>query len=179
MNYFIFIPLIFLLIIDVYFFQSNSDLFEKKLFNITIYKYLYWIISIVVYSILFYHSHDYQNESKFINIKPYIFSIIFMIYVSKFSGIFALLLDDLIRLFKVFFNFFQSNEDKVDLSRIKFLKNASLLTAATIFSTLTYGMIINRYRFKVYTQKIKIKNWPNSLNNFKIVHISDLHLGRF
>ena len=40
-------------------------------------------------------------------------------------------------------------------------------------------MIVNRYRFKVYTQKIKIKNWPNSLNNFKIVHISDLHLGSF
>ena len=90
MNYFIFIPLIFLLLIDIYFFQSNSDLFEKKLFNITIYKYLYWTVSITVYSILFYHSYDYQNESKFINMKPYIFSIIFIIYVSKFSGIFAL-----------------------------------------------------------------------------------------
>ncbi len=179
MNYFIFIPLIFLLLIDIYFFQSNCDLFEKKLFKITIYKYLYWTVSIAVYSILFYHSYDYQNESKFVNMKPYVFSLIFVIYISKFSGIFALFLDDLIRLFKVFFNLFQSNEDKVDLSRIKFLKNASLFTAAAVFSTLSYGMIVNRYRFKVYTQKIKIKNWPNSLNNFKIVHISDLHLGSF
>ena len=73
---------------------------------------------------MIYHSYDYQNESKFVNMKPYIFSLIFVIYISKFIGIFSLLIDDLIRLFKVFFNLFQSNEDKVDLSRIKFLKNA-------------------------------------------------------
>ena len=179
MNYFIFIPLIFLLIIDVYFFQSNNNYFNKIFFGFPILKYTYWVLSVTIYLILLYHSYDYQNESKFVNIKPFIFSLIFVIYISKFVGLFPLIIDDTIRLFKLCFNFFQSENNTLDVSRLKFLKNSSLIITASIFSLLTYGMLINRYRFKINTQTIKIKNWPKFLNDFKIIHISDLHLGSF
>lgn len=179
MNYFIFIPLIFLLIIDVYFFQSNNNYFQKIIFGFPILKYTYWVLSVTVYFILFYHSYDYQNESKFVNIKPFIFSLIFVIYISKFVGLFPLIIDDTIRFFKFCFNFFQTENNTLDVSRLKFLKNSSLIITASIFSLLTYGMFINRYRFKINTQTIKIKDWPEILNDFKIVHISDLHLGSF
>ena len=159
MNYFIFIPLIFLLIIDVYFFQSNNNYFQKIIFGFPILKYTYWVLSVTVYFILLYHSYDYQNESKFVNIKPFIFSLIFVIYISKFVGLFPLIIDDTIRFFKFCFNFFQTENNTLDVSRLKFLKNSSLIVTASIFSLLTYGMFINRYRFKIYTQTIKIKDY--------------------
>ena len=36
-----------------------------------------------------------------------------------------------------------------------------------------------RYNFKKNYQDIFIKDWPVALNNYKIIHISDLHLGSF
>ena len=41
------------------------------------------------------------------------------------------------------------------------------------------GIIFGRYNFKVKNIDIRLKNWSSKLNGFKLVHISDLHLGSF
>tara|TARA_B100001250_G_scaffold74574_1_gene60942 strand:- start:14566 stop:15420 length:855 start_codon:yes stop_codon:yes gene_type:complete len=51
--------------------------------------------------------------------------------------------------------------------------------SGTLLSTLLIGMKWGRYNFKKNYQDISIHNWPNKLANYKIIHISDLHLGSF
>ena len=41
------------------------------------------------------------------------------------------------------------------------------------------GIIFGRYNFKVKNIDVRLKNWSSKLKGFKIVHISDLHLGSF
>ena len=38
---------------------------------------------------------------------------------------------------------------------------------------------MGRYNFKKNYQDIFIRNWPTKLENYKIIQISDLHLGSF
>ena len=40
-------------------------------------------------------------------------------------------------------------------------------------------MLFGRYNFKKNFQNIFIKRWSKNLSGYKIVHISDLHLGSF
>ena len=40
-------------------------------------------------------------------------------------------------------------------------------------------MLFGRYNFKKNFQNIFIKRWSKNLTGYKIVHISDLHLGSF
>ena len=46
-------------------------------------------------------------------------------------------------------------------------------------STLLIGMKWGRYNFKKNIIDIYIDKWPKEMDNYKIVHISDLHLGSF
>ncbi len=47
------------------------------------------------------------------------------------------------------------------------------------FFVILYGIFLGLYRFKVDHIKIKLDTLPRRLNNLRLVHISDLHLGNF
>ena len=106
-------------------------------------------------------------------------SFIFIIFIAKFIGLFPLILDDAIRLFKIIFNFFGASSSNYDSSRADFLRKSALVISASIFSTLLYGMLFGRYNFKKNFKDIFINNWPKLKSEYKIIHISDLHLGSF
>jgi predicted MPP superfamily phosphohydrolase len=44
---------------------------------------------------------------------------------------------------------------------------------------LTYGILRNRHRYKVFNQSITLPNLPKSLDGLRIVQISDIHSGSF
>tara|TARA_B100001142_G_scaffold311908_1_gene346768 strand:- start:9759 stop:10691 length:933 start_codon:yes stop_codon:yes gene_type:complete len=76
-------------------------------------------------------------------------------------------------------SFLISSSDAHDINRLDFLKKSALIFSGALFSTLIMGMKWGRYHFKKNSQEIFISNWPQSLDGYKIVHISDLHLGSF
>jgi hypothetical protein len=90
-----------------------------------------------------------------------------------------LLIDDILRVFRYIFSFFRSSVHSHDISRLDFLKKSALIVSGTLFSTLLIGMQWGRYNFKKNYQDIFINNWPTALENYKIIQISDLHLGSF
>lgn len=47
------------------------------------------------------------------------------------------------------------------------------------FVAFTYGMIKGKFKFKVFSESFEFKHLPSSFDGFKIVQISDLHLGSF
>lgn len=55
----------------------------------------------------------------------------------------------------------------------------SFLIGSGIFIVISYGIFIGRYRVIVETQNLYFDNLPKQLDGFKIVQISDIHLGSF
>jgi hypothetical protein len=56
---------------------------------------------------------------------------------------------------------------------------AGSLVSSFIFVAVLIGIIWGRFNFKIRRVPLEFKNLPDSFHNFKIVQISDLHIGSF
>jgi predicted MPP superfamily phosphohydrolase len=64
-------------------------------------------------------------------------------------------------------------------SRRKFVANIAYGVAAIPFFSLMYGIVYGKYDFRIHRQKLRSKRVPKSFDGFKIVHLSDIHIGSF
>jgi predicted MPP superfamily phosphohydrolase len=58
-----------------------------------------------------------------------------------------------------------------------FFTYAGMIFAVILFLLLVYGALIGRFLFKIEKIELAFANLPVSFNNFRIVQISDIHLG--
>lgn len=65
------------------------------------------------------------------------------------------------------------------ITRSKFLSQVGIIFATAPFISLLFGMHRGRFAFFTRHQRISFPNLPSSFDGFKIVHISDIHLGSF
>ena len=179
MKLLLFILILFLL--DIYFYLGTSSLFNKSFNYQFTYKLIYWLTSILVYLAVIYIVVTYNKKTPSIRFNDNIIytSLIFVLFISKFIGSIPLLIDDILRIFRYGFSFFGVSEHSHDISRLDFLKKSAFVISGTLFSTLLIGMQWGRYNFKKNYQDIFIYNWPEDIENYKIIQISDLHLGSF
>ena len=174
----------FFLILDFYLFASISPVFGKGNLSNKIFNVIYWLISFVIYFIIIYVfvNFDRTTPSVHFNNEILISSFMFIVFISKFFALFPLILDDILRLFRFVFQFFISDSERqsvFNISRLDFLKKSSLFIGSTFLVTMLGGIIFGRYNFRTNHVNLKLKNWSDKLKGFKIVHISDLHLGSF
>ena len=169
--------ILFLFLLDYYFYKATSI---RMFVRGNVISIIYWVFSFFVYIIMIYVFLNYEKKTPSVHFNNNVIfsSIIFISFISKLIGVMPLLLDDVFRLFKITFNFLV-NESIFDNSRLDFLKKSALVLSGFLASLLFFGVMRGRYNFKKFFKNIKIKNWPNSLENYKIIHISDLHLGSF
>lgn len=179
MGLIIFILILFL--IDIYFFKGTVSIAKKIFINRFVYKIIYWLICILVYIGIIYVVVTYNKTTPSIRFNDNLIysSLFFILFISKMIGSLPLIVDDILRVFKYIINLIGFTKHPYDSSRLKFLQKTSLLFSGALFSTLLIGMKWGRYNFKKNYEYITIKNWPAALNNYKIVQISDLHLGGF
>ena len=173
--------IILLLLIDIYFYLGTISVIEKFFNNTIFYKLLYWFLSISIYIVIIYVVNTYSNTTPSVRLNNnVIYSSFFAIlFISKLIGSVPLIIDDVLRIFKIIITLFNIDSNIHDVKRLDFLKKSALLFSGVLFSTLLIGMKWGRYNFKKNYQDIFIDNWPVDLNNYKIIHISDLHLGSF
>ncbi|MFT4602701.1 MAG: putative MPP superfamily phosphohydrolase [Arenicella sp.] len=65
------------------------------------------------------------------------------------------------------------------IKRSDFLIKAGLAAASIPLVSLSWGMIAGPYRYKVFSEKVKIPKLPKAFEGLKIVQISDIHSGSF
>ena len=179
----ILIFIFFLAIIDFYFYLGTISIIHKLFKNPILYKILYWVLSITFYMFILYIIYTYRqgDSSKslsFNNNNIVYTSLFFVLLISKLLGSLPLIIDDIIRIIRWIGSIVSETNDH-DVKRLDFLKKSALLVSGVLFSTLLIGMKWGRYNFKKNYQDIFIDNWPEELNHYKIIHISDLHLGSF
>ena len=174
----------FFIVLDFYLFTSISPVFGKGNLSNKIFNVIYWLISLIIYLIIIYVFVNFQRRTPSVHFNNEILvsSFMFIVFISKFFALFPIILDDFLRFLRFIFQFLVSDSDKISLfniSRLEFLKKSSLLIGSTLFITMLGGILFGRYNFKTKHIDLKLKNWSDKLKDFKIVHISDLHLGSF
>jgi hypothetical protein len=165
----------------MYFYLGTVSVVNKLWNYKIIFKIIYWLISILVYTGIIYIVVTYNKTTPSVRFNDSIIytSLFFILFTTKLIGSIPLIIDDILRVFRYVFAFFNNSQYTHDVSRLDFLKKSALIVSGTLFSTLLIGMQWGRYNFKKNYQDIFIHNWPTDLENYKIIQISDLHLGSF
>lgn len=112
-------------------------------------------------------------------------SAVFMILICKLLGCSFLLIDDLIRFFRWLISLFSGNTPKTllpegqGISRLKFLSQAAMAFTVIPAAGLLYGIVRGAYKYRVHKVKVPAPNLPEAFDGFKIVQLSDIHVGSF
>jgi uncharacterized protein len=170
-----------MILIDLYFFKGLFILFDginhsrfKKVIYIS-----YWTISILMISIVFigiYLRPAVRNIHLFTYFYYY-FGLFLILYVPKIVFIIFHLADDFVNLIKWLYKTFLIKEPSY--KRLKLFSKIGFLLALIPFFLFIGGILFGRFDFKVVDVPIRFNNLPQSFNGFKVVQISDLHIGSF
>lgn len=170
------ITILLVLLFDWYAFQAFQTLSASwsQSAQLTLYG-LYWAIpTLALGLILLATTGQLSNLSKetFSTLR----TILVLAYFGKFLIILVLMVDDLRHLFLQAYHALAS-EGNYDKSRSAFVAQVAVMIGTIPFFLLSYGMIRNRYRYKIFNEKVRVHDLPNALEGLKIVQISDIHSG--
>ena len=175
-----------ILLIDFYTFKGlkkieiNFSWRTKRILNT-----IFWIIPIIVISaILFLFLFRETSDPAYSMIYVHSFSGFFLlVYIPKLVFILFNIIDDIWHGAKLatlkIKNRKTVKSDGKKITRNQFITRAGVITAGLPFLSLMYGIVWGRFNFIIRKSKISFKNLPNSFDGFKIVQISDFHIGSF
>jgi predicted MPP superfamily phosphohydrolase len=175
------IPILFLLMIDLYAFQA----FRTVLIETTVLKTLvtiaYWGINLSLYLTAILALRNGFDMSNF-NIR-FVFGAIICLFAAKVAITLFMLSDDIFRITKwiilqlspVTKNASEGNK----ITRLAFLSKAGLVAGGTMLSLFVYGMVKTAYNFTVRRLTVHLEQLPTNFEGLKVVQISDMHLGSF
>lgn len=179
---------VILLLLDIYVFkgikliiQPIENVLVKRLI-----KWTYWSGTIVFlcYSLwVMYHAKELQashNAKHFYNL----FGFIILLLIPKL--VFALfhLVDDLsygvLWLWnKLCYGNSPAGEGGIQMTRKVFLSRVGIVVAGIPFFSILYGILKGKYDFRIIKEQLTFGNLPGNFHGFRVVQISDAHLGSF
>jgi len=178
----------FILLVDIYSFKGIKLLIsgvDSKMLRYIIYT-VYWAIPVVMISFLLYFRTllPFEREPRIFKNFYILAGFFILFYIPKLIFILFHLAEDLIHVGKwLVEKLTNSSELKAGsvegISRAKFLSQLGLVMAAIPFASILYGMAKGRFNFRIENKSLTFKNLPESFDGFKIVQISDIHIGSF
>jgi predicted MPP superfamily phosphohydrolase len=139
---------------------------------------LYWTPLAALVILIF-----YGNFKPFLEwntgLRVWSHSLLLVLFISKSFPITACLISDSIRLARLAYVHFRPGRKTLHGSymRITPLIKTGWWIGAAVFIILLSGMIFGPYDFKLTRQILSFRDLPTAFNHFKIVQVSDLHLG--
>ncbi len=181
----IIVPILFtltLLAIDAYAFKGFKQLFHDKWSKYwkTI-KVFYWIPAVLLFFLIIAMVVGLQAESG----RPpewmmKIMNGLFVIGISKLAFAIFHFGNDIVHFFKrIYFRWFKDQTGDSGVTRSQFLNQVGLSASALLFSSFIYGIVKGKYNFQVRHESLPLGDLPFGLKRFRIVQISDSHLGTF
>jgi len=187
------ITIAFMLLIDTYAWHGVKHILEKKSKQVNRWgRKIWWSIPIILITLftIGYLFIELETNGKY---RVYIAASIFIIYLSKFTLMLFVLVDDLRRAFlwikKIINSNTSSNENddhettketvsvSKKISRSQFLAQAGTLTAAAPLILLTKGVFKGGYDYRIHHVPLYLKNLPSAFEGIKIAQLSDIHTG--
>lgn len=164
--------LVFLLAIDYYAWQAFRTGFQSSWPRI-----LYWITTIAFYismiSLIWYVG---DSNSKYYP-AFWIFGAMILLYVPKMLIAIVLFVEDVARAVGWISNI--ALETNFDISRREFVSKLAIAMAAIPMGSILHGLWKGKYMFKIHRVTLSFEDLPENFDTFRIVQISDLHIGSF
>lgn len=170
--------IIFLLLVDYYFFQSFKIVASTGQRSRNWVSIFYWSISVLsIAGFVFFYFTDKHTLNK--SFRIYFFSLLIGIFLAKLLASFVFLIDDCRRILQ--WTILKLSQkpvapDEQSISRSQFLSWMGVGLGATLFGSLLYGFT-NKYNYQVRKLKVRFANLPSAFKGLKIVQISDIHSG--
>ncbi|MFT6998879.1 MAG: putative MPP superfamily phosphohydrolase [Cryomorphaceae bacterium] len=180
-----------LLVIDLYAFKSVrliSSEWTKPIWRNGA-QIAYWIISVTAYGVLIYAVTTYREAQARMEYYFFFmgFGLLMLIFMPKLIAALFHLTDDILHIFRritaYFVRSFVPTETAASstssINRWQFISRIGWALAAIPFFSILYGIGRGRYRFRTEKVNLAFDHLPKSFEGFKIVHISDIHIGSF
>jgi predicted MPP superfamily phosphohydrolase len=170
--------ILIILLIDAYAFQALKVLAQQWSAPVRGFAYgLFWAVpaAAAIFILALTQSHPDTWRQPWASTMR---TVLLMIYFSKLIVLPFLLIDDVRRLAGAAYQAF-AGPANFDLGRSRFLAQMGIFLGAIPLVTLTYGIVRNPYRYKVFRHKVRIQQLPPALEGLRIVQISDIHSGSF
>jgi len=178
---------IIILLIDLYAFRGIKSLtvsIESKLKYVIYFG--FWLIPLLIVIgifIMYLFRSKIQDPGNF-NYVYYLIGLFVLFYIPKLVFISFLFVEDVVKLLAVITkNIFKESEPVISqtnkISRSQFISQAGIIVAAIPFISIIHGILRGRFNYKVRKYKLGFTNLPEVYNGFKILQISDLHIGSF
>ncbi|MFV0346166.1 MAG: metallophosphoesterase [Bacteroidales bacterium] len=119
---------------------------------------------------------EVQNGRDLLNV-GWILYLFMLFYIPKLVYLVFWILDVLIGIISMIF--IRKNRAKTDKGRRRFIAKAGILAAFANFGFIASGALHERFNFKMRRVSVPIPNLPEQFKGFKIIQISDVHLGTF
>lgn len=173
----------FIVVIEFYFIQAVKTFvsgFSIRTKNIILFTaYGLMAVSILIgFVSLFYPPPNWNNFFRFVSAAALI------LLVCKLLGSSFLLIDDVLRFFRWLYALITGNKNNVvdaapGISRIKFFSQLAVTFTVIPAIGFIYGMVRGAYKYRIHKVKVPSNNLPEAFNGFKIVQLSDIHVGSF
>ena len=168
------IPVVIVLLIEVYAFQAFRTVFNFK-WSLSIYI----LVSVVLVAFLIYSFNTPNPNGSFTGVRAYAIGLFLSVLILKLVIICTLFAEDIVRLFYgVFQKLFTSSSFEIP-SRRRFVSTLAIGLGSIPFLGLLYGMYKGKYNYKVLTYELEFDDLPAAFDGYQITQISDLHCGSF
>jgi uncharacterized protein len=171
------IATIFLVLIDLYFYQAVRQLIPSA--DLRSFKWIpvfYWSTTVLSLSVL---CLGLLVPSLLPYQRFYLASIMMVLTIPKLLGIVILFGEDIFRLAEGLFRAVGGSNEPFLADRRRFVANASMVAAALPFTAMIYGMVRTAFNFTIRRETISSSRLPKSFDGLRIVQISDMHTGSF
>lgn len=174
---------VLILLIDFYVWgMFKKKVFTYSRFNKSVTVVFYWLPLILLigtsFSLIFLQLNTWNPW-----VRNLIFGSIFSFYLAKIIMAMILGIADLLKIIRQTYQLIVSRSEKPKdevskkITRAKFLENVALVTGGLVVSSMFVGMFKWVHDFNIKEVFVSIKNLPDIFEDYKIVQISDLHLG--
>ena len=137
----------------------------------------YWVLGVLsLIGVLLYRQID---PKTFQNLRLYITTAFFVLFIGKLFASAFLLVEDLRRLVVWVINLFPAVEDKYSASRSDFMKKTAIVAGAIPVASMTFGIISGAHDYRVRKRVITSPNLPKAFDGIRVAQISDIHTGSF
>jgi predicted MPP superfamily phosphohydrolase len=177
----------FLLLIDVYAFRGVRILTSRLDQGWRVFLHiLYWLVPLLILlliGLISLHFRVYVTTQKF-RILYFLIGFFVLFYVPKLVFIAFQLGTDIIRFAGWILAKLSSPQTKLAetasvMSRSEFLTKIGIVVSFIPFLSVIHGITKGRFNYQIKNFKLYFENLPPAFNGFRLLHISDWHIGSF
>jgi len=169
------VPIIFILVLDFYSYRAVKAAFRdrgkrtRNIARLIHFSLTLFFIGLILFVFLM------ADDANIKQLRRYVFPLFALNIISKLIAVFFIFLEDLRRIFGWLWNKAKPKND-YNPERSKFMSKLALLLGTIPVLGLLYGTR-NVYNYQTRRVKLPLKNLPASFEGYKIVQISDIHIG--